>query len=60
MNAGRGAGRLTWHPFHPPRLPMQSDIEIAQAAQMRPILALAQERLAIPEDQLEPYGRYKA
>ena len=39
---------------------MLTDIEIAQAATLRPILALAQERLAIPEDRLEPYGRYKA
>ena len=39
---------------------MLTDIEIAQAATLRPILALAQERLAIPDDQLEPYGRYKA
>ncbi len=27
---------------------------------MRPILQLARERLGIPEEQLEPYGRYKA
>ena len=39
---------------------MQSDIEIAQAATLRPIIELARERLGIPEDQLEPYGRYKA
>jgi formate--tetrahydrofolate ligase len=39
---------------------MQSDIEIAQHAKMRPIVELARERLGIPEDQLEPYGRYKA
>ena len=39
---------------------MLSDIEIAQAATLRPILALAHERLGIPEDQLEAYGRYKA
>ena len=39
---------------------MLSDIEIAQAATMRPIVELARERLGIPEDQLEPYGRYKA
>ncbi len=47
-------------PFNPPRARMPSDIDIAQAATMRPILALAQERLHIPEDQLEPYGRFKA
>jgi formate--tetrahydrofolate ligase len=39
---------------------MQSDIEIAQRATLRPIVELARERLGIPEDQLEPYGRFKA
>ncbi len=39
---------------------MPSDIAIAQAARLRPIVDLARERLAIPEDRLEPYGRYKA
>ena len=39
---------------------MQTDIEIAQSATLRPIIALARERLGIPEDSLEPYGRYKA
>jgi len=39
---------------------MQSDIQIAQAATLRPILELARERLHIPEDQLDAYGRYKA
>ncbi|HZC79149.1 MAG TPA: formate--tetrahydrofolate ligase, partial [Ktedonobacterales bacterium] len=37
-----------------------SNIDIAQRAKMRPIVALAQERLGIPEDMLESYGRYKA
>ncbi|MBA2546841.1 MAG: formate--tetrahydrofolate ligase [Burkholderiaceae bacterium] len=37
-----------------------SDSEIAQRASLRPILELARDRLHIPEDQLEPYGRYKA
>src|SRR5580692_9512373 len=37
-----------------------SNIEIAQQAKMRPIVQLARERLGIPEEQLEPYGRYKA
>jgi len=37
-----------------------SNIEIAQRAKMRPIVPLAQERLGIPEEVLEPYGRYKA
>ena len=37
-----------------------SDIEIAQAATLRPILLLAQDRLGIPPEALEPYGHYKA
>jgi formate--tetrahydrofolate ligase len=40
--------------------PFPSNIEIAQRANLRPILALARERLGIPEESLEPYGRYKA
>ena len=39
---------------------MLSDIQIAQAATPRPIALLARDRLGIPEDQLETYGRYKA
>jgi len=39
---------------------MQSDIDIAHKASLRPIAQLARERLGIPEDVLEPYGRYKA
>ena len=39
---------------------MQSNIEIAQAATMQPIIPLALARAGIPEDQLEPSGRYKA
>ena len=37
-----------------------SDIEIAQQATMKPIVRLAQERLGIGEEHLDPYGRYKA
>ena len=37
-----------------------SNIDIAQQAKMLPILQLARERLGIPEDKLEPYGRFKA
>jgi formate--tetrahydrofolate ligase len=37
-----------------------SDIEIAQQAKLKRIAALAVERLGIPEENLEPYGRYKA
>jgi formate--tetrahydrofolate ligase len=36
------------------------NIEIAQQARMRPIAEVARERLGIPEDSIEPYGRYKA
>jgi formate--tetrahydrofolate ligase len=37
----------------------KSDIEIAQAAAMRPIVEVANEKLGIPEDAVSPYGRYK-
>ena len=37
-----------------------SDIEIAQAATLKPVLQMAQERLGIPPEALEPYGHYKA
>jgi formate--tetrahydrofolate ligase len=40
--------------------PFPSNIEIAQRAKMRPIVALARERLGIPDEALEPYGHYKA
>ncbi len=36
------------------------NIDIAQQARMRPILEVARDRLGIPEESLEPYGRYKA
>ena len=39
---------------------MPSDIEIAQQAKLKRIAELAAERLGIPEEQLEPYGHYKA
>ena len=39
---------------------MQSDIEIANAAVMRPISAVAAETLGIEEQHLVPYGHYKA
>jgi formate--tetrahydrofolate ligase len=38
----------------------KSDIEIAQAATMRPISEIATERLDIPADAISQYGRYKA
>jgi len=38
----------------------KSDIEIAQAAKMRPIVDIARERLGIGPESLQPYGHYKA
>jgi formate--tetrahydrofolate ligase len=37
-----------------------SDIEIAQSASLLPVLQMAQDRLGIPAEALEPYGHYKA
>jgi formate--tetrahydrofolate ligase len=39
---------------------MPSDIEIAQAAKLHRISAVAKEKLGISEEHLEPYGHYKA
>ena len=38
----------------------KSDIEIAQAAVMRPIVEIASDKLGIDARHLEPYGHYKA
>ena len=38
---------------------MKSDIEIAQAAKMKPIVEIAK-ILGLPEDEIIPYGKYKA
>jgi formate--tetrahydrofolate ligase len=38
----------------------KSDIEISQAAKMRPIVEIAAEKLDIPADHVLPYGHYKA
>src|SRR6188508_483989 len=38
----------------------KSDIEISQAAKMRPIVEVAAEKLDIPPDYVLPYGHYKA
>ncbi len=38
---------------------MKSDVEIARAAHLRPIAAIAK-TLGIAEEHIEPYGRYKA
>lgn len=40
-------------------MPVPSDLEIAQAAQVRPILQIA-ERLGLSQDDLDLYGAYKA
>jgi formate--tetrahydrofolate ligase len=40
--------------------PPASNIEIAHQAKMLPIVGLAKDRLGIPEESLEPYGRFKA
>jgi formate--tetrahydrofolate ligase len=44
----------------PGGLETMTDIEIAQAVSPRPIASLARERLGIPEEALELYGRHKA
>ena len=46
-------------PSAAPKASFPSNIEIAQQAKMRPIVQIARDRLGIPEEQLEPYGRYK-
>jgi formate--tetrahydrofolate ligase len=38
----------------------KSDIEISQAAKMRPIVDVARDKLDIPAEDLIPYGHYKA
>ena len=38
----------------------KSDIEIAQAAKLRRIVDIAKEKLGIAEENLDPYGHYKA
>ncbi|PWB84128.1 MAG: formate--tetrahydrofolate ligase, partial [Methylocystaceae bacterium] len=38
----------------------KSDIEISQAAKMRPIVDVAREKLGIPAEYVLPYGHYKA
>ncbi|MGH8509080.1 MAG: formate--tetrahydrofolate ligase, partial [Gammaproteobacteria bacterium] len=39
---------------------MASDIEIAQAANLKRIVDIARDRLGIADEYLEPYGHYKA
>jgi formate--tetrahydrofolate ligase len=38
----------------------KSDIEISQAAKMRPIVDVARDKLGIPAEHVLPYGHYKA
>src|SRR5215510_11916775 len=38
----------------------KSDIEISQSAKKRPILDIAEDKLGIAAENLEPYGHYKA
>ncbi len=38
---------------------LKSDIEIAQAAKLEPIIDIAKRRFDIPEEYIEPYGRFK-
>jgi len=44
----------------PQHLNPKSDIDIAQAARMRPIIDVARKKLGIAPENLEPYGHYKA
>ncbi len=37
-----------------------SDIEIAQKAEIQPIISLAEEKFGIPAEHMDPYGHYKA
>ena len=39
---------------------METDIEIAQKAELKKIVEIATQRLGIPEEHIEPYGHYKA
>ncbi len=47
-------------PSHDQHKTPKSDIEISQAAKMRPILEVARDKLGIPAEDLIPYGHYKA
>ncbi len=47
-------------PSHDQHKSPKSDIEISQAAHMRPIVDVAESKLGIPAEDLIPYGHYKA
>lgn len=38
----------------------KTDIQLAQEAEMKPIVDLAKEKFGIPKEDLDPYGHYKA
>jgi formate--tetrahydrofolate ligase len=38
----------------------KTDIEISQAASLKPVIGIAHERLGIPSEHMIPYGHYKA
>src|SRR3954466_8173538 len=52
--------RKTFPCATPGEIRMPSDIEIAQKARLQRISKVAQEKLGIAEEHLEPYGHYKA
>ena len=52
--------RITSSPTSDWRPLLQTDLEIARRAKLRNVVALAREQFRIPEDHLEPYGRFKA
>jgi formate--tetrahydrofolate ligase len=54
-----GAKKPGRHPDEQHQKP-KSDIEISQAAKMRPIIEVAADRLGIPPEHVLPYGHYKA
>src|SRR5512134_3485624 len=60
MAPPRRATYPTRHPASRKEPDMPSDIEIAQAAKMQRIAKVAEAKLGISDEHLEPYGHYKA
>jgi formate--tetrahydrofolate ligase len=65
LTAVNGTATPRHLPYAPSAIPegaadMPSDIEIAQAAKMQRVARIAQDRLGIADEHLEPYGHYKA
>jgi formate--tetrahydrofolate ligase len=65
LTAVNGTATPRHLPYAPSATPegaadMPSDIEIAQAAKMQRVAKVAQDRLGIADEHLEPYGHYKA